>query len=253
MKGLKELINLVSMSTLSRFGKQYVDVEIYDLYASIRDGGSDSELVERFIEKKLNPKSALSRKKNKLKKLLTATLLFSVSKNKKSYNETYSFCYTQYAIIMRLKGLGAVRLAAQKSESLLKLTVQYQFTELNVGLSKFLMMYYSARGYIKKLKVYTNELEFYMNLYQQEAQAGIKFFKAVSLFARKKKQSSFDYNQIKELLTEVAGYGMNSLELAQHVMRSKIFLASMRNDLMRLRQYYNEALNYLESFKDQML
>ena len=247
MKGLKELINLVSMSTLSRFGKQYVDVEIYDLYASIRDGGSDSELVERFIEKKLNPKSALSRKKNKLKKLLTATLLFSVSKNKKSYNETYSFCYTQYAIIMRLKGLGAVRLAAQKSESLLKLTVQYQFTELNVGLSKFLMMYYSARGYIKKLKVYTNELEFYMNLYQQEAQAGIKFFKAISFFARKKKQSSFDYNQIKELLTEVAGYGMNSLELAQHVMRSKIFLASMRNDLMRLRQYYNEALDYLES------
>lgn len=247
MSLLNELVEIISLQRLIQSRSQINENKSLQLYNLIAAGVSDEEIKAQLFSDTKKPTLNLRRAKNRLFNTLIGVLNFTPTEGKTDYKSVYSKCYLNYSAIHRLRAIGAIKTAARLAEKTFKQTSKYQITEINMGLAKILMMYSSATGDNKKLMVYNNELDHYIDLYQLEIKAGVQFFKAVSLFARKKKQSSFDYNQIKELLTEVAGYGMNSLELAQHVMRSKIFLASMRNDLMRLRQYYNEALDYLES------
>ena len=115
-----------------------------------------------FSENNSNNKAVYRKIKSDLKKKLINTCFF-IDTSKNTFNDhqkAYYESYRYWAALMILQGRGATINSKIIALKLLKITTQYEFTELGINISRRLIQEYSIAGDLK-------QYQYYKNIYQQ--------------------------------------------------------------------------------------
>ena len=256
MQKLEELIHVVNrnkVKTIEVVGSLPArKTMVQEFYEKLTDGTikNDQDASQYFYGATTSHRNYKELKKRLTERLLNTTLFIDVQQAK--YDEAgkaYYNCWKDYAIAKILLGKGAHVNAYALMKKILKQSIRYEFTELNLDITRLLRLYYGTRAFnLREFEHYHELFTYYEEIYRAESLADGLYGKLLAEF--------FGKSEGEELVKKARAYHellaplvkkMDSYRLHLYYYLIQIHGASGPDNYQTIARICQDAIDYFRN------
>jgi len=256
MKELKEIVSLIN-----RQGIRKLDVLtpsnktglMYELFEGVQKGNfkTDEEAIAK-IYGDANKKGAFVKLKNRLKNQLLNTILFADEGPGMTDNgRAFISCHRQFSIFNILVGRGGNQAGFSLGKRILKLSMKYEFTDLNLMISARMRKLSERIGDRKKFNYYNDLVHKYQKLQHAELLAS-EYEESITIhFAKSRSAKTELAAKTKKYTKELKKYTdlMESTVLYTRAYNIYVLSHEVVGEYDAMRKVCEEAIAYFENKK----